>query len=87
MASAEPETMNPQETVPALLSENHLNGADFATAVEDTEWDNMPGIVTVELPPDWLKPMEEDEDGVEGVRSMYVPYFLHFCLHLVEYSV
>ncbi|KAG1972178.1 methyl-CpG binding domain protein [Pimephales promelas] len=70
MASAEPETMNPQETVPALLSENHLNGADVATAVEDTEWDNMPGIVTVELPPDWLKPMEEDEDGVEGVRSI-----------------
>lgn len=89
-ASAEPETMNPEETVPALLSENHPIGADDVTAVEEnTEWDNMPGIVTVELPPDWLKPMEEDEDGVESVRSMYVPfpYFLAFCLHLVEYSL
>ncbi|XP_077079708.1 methyl-CpG-binding domain protein 1a isoform X1 [Siphateles boraxobius] len=70
-ASAEPETMNPEETVPALLSENHPIGADDVTAVEEnTEWDNMPGIVTVELPPDWLKPMEEDEDGVERVRSV-----------------
>ncbi|XP_058640666.1 methyl-CpG-binding domain protein 1a isoform X2 [Onychostoma macrolepis] len=62
-ASAEPETTKPEETVPV--------GADVVTVVEDNAVENSaPGKVTVESPPDWLKPMEEDEDdGGEGVKS------------------
>uniref|UniRef100_A0A8C2I2G8 Methyl-CpG binding domain protein 1a n=1 Tax=Cyprinus carpio TaxID=7962 RepID=A0A8C2I2G8_CYPCA len=61
-ASAEPETMQPEETV--------LVGADVVTVIEDNAVENSaPGQVTVELLPDWLKPMEEDEDdGGEGVN-------------------
>ncbi|XP_067270469.1 methyl-CpG-binding domain protein 1a isoform X3 [Pseudorasbora parva] len=67
-ASAEPEATNSGETVPALLSENNPIGADVE---ENTVWDDMPGKVTVVLPPDWLKPMDEDEeDGVESVRRI-----------------
>ncbi|XP_050972981.1 methyl-CpG-binding domain protein 1a isoform X2 [Labeo rohita] len=62
-ASAEPETTKPEETVPAE--------ADVVTVVLDNVGGNSaPGKVTVESPPDWLKPMEEDEDdGGEGVKS------------------
>ncbi|XP_016089477.1 uncharacterized protein [Sinocyclocheilus grahami] len=62
-ASAEPETMKPEETV--------LVGSDVVTVTEDNAVENStPGKVTVESPPDWLKPMEEDEDdGGEGVKS------------------
>ncbi|XP_073675983.1 uncharacterized protein [Garra rufa] len=61
-ASAEPETTKPEETVPV--------GADVVTVIVDNAaGNNMPGKVTVELPPDWLKPMEDDEDdGGEGVK-------------------
>ncbi|ROL48399.1 Methyl-CpG-binding domain protein 1 [Anabarilius grahami] len=62
-ASSEPETTNPEETM-------HPIEADINAVEENTVWDDMPGKVTVELPPDWLKPMEEDEDdGVDGLRS------------------
>ncbi|XP_067249608.1 methyl-CpG-binding domain protein 1a [Chanodichthys erythropterus] len=62
-ASSEPETTNPEETM-------HPIEGDITAVEENTMWDDMPGKVTVELPPDWLKPMEEDEDdGVDGLRS------------------
>ncbi|XP_016411711.1 uncharacterized protein LOC107743107 isoform X2 [Sinocyclocheilus rhinocerous] len=62
-ASAEPETMKPEETVPV--------GSDVVTVIEDNAVENSaPGKVMVESAPDWLKPMEEDEDdGGEGVKS------------------
>ncbi|XP_016359424.1 uncharacterized protein LOC107701816 isoform X3 [Sinocyclocheilus anshuiensis] len=61
-ASAEPETMKPEETVPV--------GSDVVTVIEDNAVENSaPGKVMVESPPDWLKPMEEDEDDGEGVKS------------------
>ncbi|KAL1270299.1 hypothetical protein QQF64_032588 [Cirrhinus molitorella] len=62
-ASAEPETTRSEETLPV--------GADVVTVVVDNAvGNNMPAKVTVESPPDWLKPMEEDEDdGGEGVKS------------------
>lgn len=42
-------------------------GADAITAiVEHTMENDLPSKVTVELLPDWLKPMEEDDDAVEG---------------------
>lgn len=59
-AISEPETTNPEETM-------HPIEADVTAVEENTAWDDMPGKVTVELPPDWLKPMEEDED--DGLRS------------------
>ncbi len=93
-ASAEPETTKPEETVPV--------GADVVTVVEDNAVENSaPGKVTVESPPDWLKPMEEDEDdggdGGEGVKSsewitrktnndVYV-LIPDMCLHLVGYII
>ncbi len=88
-ASAEPETMKPEETVPV--------GAEVVSVVEDNAVQNSaPGEVTVESPPDWLKPMEEDEDdGGEGVKSSdWITrktnddvYVLIPCLHLVGYII
>ncbi|XP_059360149.1 histone-lysine N-methyltransferase 2B-like isoform X1 [Carassius carassius] len=61
-ASAEPETMQPEETVPV--------GADVVTVIEYNAVENSePAKVTVELLPEWLMPMEEEEDGGEGVKS------------------
>ncbi|KAA0714360.1 Zinc finger protein 3 [Triplophysa tibetana] len=46
-------------------------GADGVTAVvEQTMENDLPSIVTFELIPDWLKPMEEDDDAVEGDKTM-----------------
>ncbi|XP_016127171.1 uncharacterized protein [Sinocyclocheilus grahami] len=62
-ASAEPETTKPEETVP-------IEADDVTDGVDNAVGNNMPGKVTPESPPDWLKPMEEDEDdGGEGVKS------------------
>ncbi|XP_016392752.1 uncharacterized protein LOC107727404 [Sinocyclocheilus rhinocerous] len=89
-ASAEPETTKPEETVP-------IEADDVTDGVDNALGNNMPGKVTPESAPDWLKPMEEDEDdGGEGVKSseriimktnddVYV-LIPHFCLHLVQIS-
>ncbi|XP_056628849.1 methyl-CpG-binding domain protein 1a isoform X2 [Triplophysa dalaica] len=46
-------------------------GADGVTAVvEHTMENDLPSIVTFELIPDWLKPMEEEDDAVEGDKTM-----------------
>ncbi|XP_016323711.1 uncharacterized protein LOC107674282 [Sinocyclocheilus anshuiensis] len=62
-ASAEPEMTKPEETVP-------IEADDVTDDVDNAVGNNMPGKVTPESPPDWLKPMEGDEDdGGEGVKS------------------
>ncbi|XP_043103551.1 methyl-CpG-binding domain protein 1a isoform X2 [Puntigrus tetrazona] len=62
-ASAEPETTKPEETVSV--------GASVVAVAEDDGVENgAPGKGTFESPPDWLKPMEEDEDdGGDGFKS------------------
>ncbi|XP_057212552.1 methyl-CpG-binding domain protein 1a isoform X2 [Triplophysa rosa] len=46
-------------------------GADAVTAVvEHTMENDLPSVVTFELIPDWLKPMEEDDDAVDGDKIM-----------------
>ncbi|XP_042617646.1 uncharacterized protein LOC109063625 isoform X3 [Cyprinus carpio] len=58
-ASAEPESMKPEETVPI----------DADVVIKDVD-NAVAGKVMTESLPDWLKPMEEDEDdGGEGVKS------------------
>lgn len=91
-ASAEPESMKPEETVP-IDADVVIKDVDNAVA------NNVPGKVTTESLPDWLKPMEEDEDdGGEGVKSseriitktnddVYVLIIPNFCLHLVGYFI
>ncbi|XP_059379266.1 uncharacterized protein LOC132114894 isoform X2 [Carassius carassius] len=62
-ALAEPETTKPEETPPTeadVFTDNVVNALG----------NNVPGKVMSESPPDWLKPMEEDEDdGGDGVKS------------------
>ncbi|XP_026102702.1 uncharacterized protein LOC113074163 isoform X2 [Carassius auratus] len=62
-ALAEPEMTKPEKTSPI--------GADVVTDdVVNAVGNSVPGKVMSESPPDWLKPMEEDEDdGGDGVKS------------------
>ncbi|XP_051509440.1 uncharacterized protein LOC127415021 isoform X2 [Myxocyprinus asiaticus] len=54
--------------------EHTLNNAVTAH-VEHTSENDLSGKVTVELPPDWLKPMEEDDvdEGVEMEKTNDIP--------------
>lgn len=85
-ALAEPQMTKPEETPPI--------GADVVTDdVVNAVGNSVPGKVMSESPPDWLKPMEEDEDdGGDGVKSsewiimktnddVYVLLMPNFCLH------
>lgn len=61
--SSEREETDRRDSVPT--------GADGVTAVvEHTKENDLPSIVTFELIPDWLKPMEEEDDAVEGDKTM-----------------
>lgn len=64
--SPESEILKPEDAVPAYLNEMHPIGEDVDSDVED---DDMSCKVTVELLPDWLKPMEEEEVGVDELMS------------------
>ncbi|XP_056320038.1 methyl-CpG-binding domain protein 1a isoform X2 [Danio aesculapii] len=64
--SPESDILKPEDAVPAYLNEMHPIGEDVDSDVED---DDMSCKVTVELLPDWLKPMEEEDVGVDELMS------------------